>query len=450
MARVKTRKGYSKRARSEHPGVTISTEKRDGKQFVTLRWRDPGPDGRRGKRRKQVVTGPDGLPLTSREAAKPFAVSKSRELAKENAEIADGAKALDRDATWLQLFEAHAKHLEAKGRASKTLVDYAQSWPFLESWRGRPHHPFDLTVGDLESFVEHVRNHKNKRTGGALSPHSVAAIARHVKALLNFGRRRLACVRLDSESINEGLAVGTVQVKPVALATSQLRAILQAALSYDDGHPDSQVFPLLVFLLLTGCRRGEAERLRWRPSSPSAAESWIDFEAGRILIYGQKTRRQRVVPLGNRPLLRKLLKSLKSEIDTRKEPYIFGGALPLAVADKREGEAGTEVVGKSLKSAIAAVQVACPFDWKPKDFRSTCATYLANSSLGLNLYVVAGEMGHDYAVLVKHYAGHYQLPPKQAKANTLEKLLGISELVQNWLAARADKRGKLLLLGEAA
>lgn len=448
MARLKTRKGYNKRARSEHPGVTISTEKRDGKKIVALRWRDPAPEGRQGKRRKQVVTGSDDLPLSSREAAKPFAVKKSRELAKERAELAAGAKPVDRDANWVNLFEAHAKHLQAKGRATKTLADYRQSWPFLDSWRTRPARPIDLTVGSLESFVEHVRGYRNTRTGGDLSPHSIAAVARHVKALLNFGRRRLGCVRLDGESINEGLAVGTLQLMPIALPTSLLRAILDAARKSDDAHPGSQLFPLLAFLMLTGCRRGEAERLRWQPTKPQAAESWVDLQGGRVLIYGQKTRRQRFVPLNTRPALRQMLKAMKEATNTAGEPYVFGGKLALAIADKREGDPG-DAIGKSMKLALAGVQKACPQHWKPKDLRSTCATYLANSSLGLNLYVVAGELGHDYAVLVKHYAGHMELPAKQAKATTVEGLLGIGDLVKSWTAAHTHKRGRLLRLKRA-
>jgi integrase len=456
MARKRTRKGYSKRSRSEHPGVTISTERRGGQTVVALRWRDPAPQGRVGARRKLVLAGHDGLPLSSREAARPFAVAKSRELAKERQQLADGAKPVDRDATWLQLLEQHAKHLTAKDRSPKTLIGYRQCWPFLESWRGRPARPHDLTVGDLEGFVEHVRNQPNSRTGAALSPHSVAGIARHFKAMLNFGRRRLSCVRLDAEAINEGLSVGRVEVKPVTLTSANLRGILEAAATHDEERPDSELFPLLAFLMVTGCRRGEAERLRWKPSAPDAPESWVDFDGDRLLIYGAKTRRQRVVPLTSRPALRKMLQTMAGAADPKAEPYVFGGALPLAIGDKRhvlpdddDDDDAETVVGRSLKAAIKAVQGATDFKWKPKDFRSTCATYLANSGLGLNLYVVAGELGHDYAVLVKHYAGHFALPRKQASAATVEELLGIKPALEGWISARTGRAGRLLKLKRA-
>jgi integrase len=315
----------------------------------------------------------------------------------------------------------------------------------------------------LEGFVEHVRNQPNSRTDAPLSPHSVAGIARHLKAMLNFGRRRLACMRLDAEAINEGLSVGRVEVKPVALTSGNLRNILDATATHDEKHAESELFPLLAFLMITGCRRGEAERLRWKPSAPDAPESWVDFDGGRLLIYGAKTRRQRVVSLASRPTLRKMLETMADRAGQKAEPYVFGGELPLAIGDKRRDETnGREawggaddndeletVVGRSLKAAIKAVQEATDFQWKPKDFRSTCATYLANSGLGLNLYVVAGELGHDYAVLVKHYAGHFTLPRKQASAATVEELLGVDSALKGWISARAGRKGRLLKLKRA-
>lgn len=461
MARKRTRKGYSRRSRSEHPGVTISTEKRDGKPVVCLRWRDPAPHRRQGKRRKQLLTKPNGLPITSRDAAKSSAIAKSRELAVERRKIEQGAKPLDRDVAWRQMFDKHSTYLNAKGRSPKTVTSYLQCWPFVESWRERPPRPVDLTVADLESFVEHVRGQPNSRTDAPLSPHSVAGIARHFKAILNFGRRRLACVTLDAEAVNEGLAVGKVEVKPTVLTSRNLNEVLRKAAAYDAEHPTTQVFPLLAFLMVTGCRRGEAERLRWAPTSREALESWVDFDGGRLLIYGAKTRRQRAVPLSSRPALRKMLKTMAERVDCDALPYVFGGALPLSIADKRrDGKNDSEtdeadetepaaVIGRSLKAAIQAVQRATACKWKPKDFRSTCATYLANSGLGLNLYVVAGELGHDYAVLVKHYAGHFALPRKQSTSATVEGLLGIRDALEVWSSSHALRRGKLLNLKRA-
>lgn len=449
MRKKKQKRAYSKRAHREHPGVTISEE---GGRIV-LRWREPAPGGRTGKRKKEVVVDANGRPVPSRTAAHSYAVKKAEEIARERAALANIDAHLDEfkpNTTWAELFLQHKEHLQRKGRSPKTVKDYQQSWPFVESWRSRPSLPKQLTVRALEEFTAHVSRRKHFRTGEDLSPHSVAAVLRHFKGLLNYGRKRLKCVRLDGETVAEGLKpIRRGEVKPVALSTSKLKAILQAAVDYDGKHPDSAVFPLLAFIMLTGCRVGEVESLRWKPAKPGALESWIDFEGGRVVCYGSKTYRQRVIPLNTRPALRSLLETLRSATDTDMEPFVFGGKLKLALRDKRQTfdeprDNSERIIGRSLKSAVYAVRAASGADWSPKDLRSTLATFLCNSNLGMNLYEVAGWMGHDYAVLVKHYAGQFILPDEQRHAGTVEGVLGVTRELAAWQSSREEQKGRLL------
>ena len=100
--------------------------------------------------------------------------------------------------------------------------------------------------------------------------------------------------------------------------------------------------------------------------------------------------------------------------------------MPLAVADRRRSEVSPNRVGRSLKSAIDAVKKAVDFHWSPHSLRSNLATYMANSPFGANLYTLAGELGHDYPVLVRHYAGRRTLSIAQRSARTIEDLLGIA------------------------
>jgi integrase len=446
----KKRRGYSKRAAREHPGVTISSEVRAGRKVVLLRWREVLPRGRNGKRKACVAVDSKGDPVTSRTKAHSLAVRKAEELQKERQALENASIGSDfnASATWKELFESHQRHLERKGRSPATLRSYQQAQQYLESWDERPELPRKLELVHLESFAHFVAKYKKAKSKSALgrrevlSPHSVRSILVHIKGLLNYGRKRLNCVQLSGEAIAEGLQP-TVKayVSPVALPSAKLRQVLTVARECQSG----AVFPLLTFLMVTGCRLGEAEAVRWSPSKPGSAESWLDFEGSRLLIYGGKTFRQRVVPLEPRPLMRDMLLTLSREVDTKALPYVFGGRLPLALRDKRVetllDEHGKTVRGKSGKAALYAVRAKSGADWKPKDFRSTLATYLCNSSLGLNVYAVAGELGHDHAVLVKHYAGQYHLPPGQRDAKTVEEVLGIADIVQEWLKQRKPRGG---------
>jgi integrase len=444
LAKREKPRGYSARAAREHPGVTISEETRQGEKRFLLRWREVLPGGRRGKRKACYAVDAKGALATSRSKAHAHAVTKSAELKAELKSLENLAPSAEfkPDATWSELVAAHAKYLERKGRGRKTITSYGQVDAFLNSWRSRPALPKQLQLADLEAFGQHVAAHKKQRgeSGNGqnahddkLSPHSVRTILVHLKGILNFGRKRMKCVRLDGETIAEGLQPPVKAfVRPVALPSSKLRQILDAAKKHNDG----TMFPLLTFLMLTGCRLGEAETVRWTPSKPGAAESWIDFDGGRVVIYARKTSRQRVIPFEKRPALRTLLECLRDFSDTERLPFVFGGKLPLALRDKREVEMmaddGAKVVGKSGKAALYAVRAQSGADWKPKDFRSTLATFLCNSNLGMNVYAVAGELGHDYAVLTKHYSGQYQLPPKLRDAGTVEAVLGIADLLQEW------------------
>lgn len=418
----KHRGGYNRRARAEHPDVKVV--KRGGR--YVLRFYEPVAGGP-GRVRQEALYAADGSPITSRDRASQRAREKSEELAAERARIAAGARPTNRRTSWSDLKQRHDEHLQAGGASPKSFRAYAQAWQRFEEWGNAPSLPAELRVEHLSAFVAHLRSAPSRARQGHLARHTVACYARHLRAILNFGRKVLHCVRLDAESINEGLRAGKLpRLLPASYDPDQLRAILAAAAEHDAAWPRSQVRPLLYFLMVVGCRISEAESLRWtRHPDPAAHEGWVDLEAGNIVLFGHKTLVQRVVPLAVRPQLVELLKGMRSRVDVRKEPYVFGGPLPLAVTDKRREPAPDGVIGRSLKSAIAAVQKAVDFHWNLHGLRKNLATYMANSTLGRNLYTLAGELGHDYQVLVKHYAGRRQLTAEQQIAGTVEALLGI-------------------------
>ncbi len=467
MPRRTKSRGYSRSAHADHAGVTISEEWRDdgtkdGRKVVMLRWREPLARGKVGKRRAEVVKDRAGRPVTSRSEAFTYAVAKSEALGLQRIELANedsSGQDYSPEATWEELAAAHAKHLRNKKRRAKSREGYKQSWRFMKRWASRPPKPRELTEHDLERFAAFVGSRRNKRTGKLLSPASVASILAHVKVRLGFGRRRLKCVRVDHESMREALAPPKQSLQPKALHAEKLRQILEAASEYDDAHPASttfpihpaaNTFPLLAFFMATGCRRGEAESLRWELSTSDARESWIDFEGDRLLIYSHKTSRDRVLPFETRPMLRKLLRFLHDQADTIAAPFVFGGAAPLAINNRTEAhEQG--VKARSMKRGLRTVRQNSGADWALKDLRSTTATHLCNADLYRgNTYNVASEMGHRHDVLLTRYTKQFALPKDRAKATSVEGALGIADAIAAWLKVKAGKEGRVMKMRGAA
>ncbi|MBP9892853.1 MAG: tyrosine-type recombinase/integrase [Planctomycetes bacterium] len=485
LVKAKRRAG-TRRSRHEHPGVSIVSQRRRGELRIALRYRDPSDGHLRqceridenGAPRPFLIDEPrhEFVPIQSREAARPLARRLSEWLWKQRAllklhkngikfelppEDAEGART---QISWAELAQRHVAHLEARGRAKATVRHYEYAWSFFMRWPARPQWPSQLHEGLLEEFQVFFRKHRSK-SGSEHANATYRTICQHLKGRLNFGRKlhrresRLAlprkCVMIDGESINDGLAQNRPQrTLPVALNAAQLKAILSSALEHDAGiaerredwdksrvkrgleelyRLDSSVFPVLAFLMLTGCRRGEAEQLRWSPTAPGAAESWVDLDHGRVVIHASKTGVQRTIPLSSRPLLSRLLKVRRAG-KQEYEPYVFGGPLPLAIGDARRISSGA-LRGLSLKKAIQDVRARSGVRFRIKDLRSSLATWLAHSQICTNLFELAAQMGHDYAVLVKHYASRdFSLPKESAAAQSVENLLGVEAQIRTWLS----------------
>lgn len=446
MPRKPKRRGYSTTARDQHPGVTVSRDR----GLFTLRWRDVLPGGKQGKRRKKIVRDDERKPVTTLKAAREAAVAKSKDLAGDHTALKTSSRRSGKNpnATWEQLIQHHRERLVLKGRSPRTIEVYSEAWVFLgpDTWSRRPALPKLVLVDHLEEFTHAISSRKHRLTGEPVSPHYVASILRALKALLNHGRRRLACVRLSAEEITEGLEPPERSLQPVVLPTSKLCSILDQAAQYDATRENSLTFPLLACFMLMGCRRGELERLRWNPTKPGAKESWIDFEGKRLLIYGAKTKRQRTVPLENRPALREILELLLDRTDPEQQPFVFGGEQPLRISRKRSADESDER-GRSLKRALYSIREQTGADWPLKSLRSTTASHLANSRLySSEIQGLAWELGHDERVLRAHYAEQYHLPKKQARASSVEAVLGIADKINEWLKEQRGKGGRVLQL----
>lgn len=468
-----TRRAYSRRAHSEHPGVTVLALNRRRRTKIVLRYLDPR-DGRRHQCERLTETGEpwpysesektsvDLLAIPSREAAKRLARQLSDWLKLQHSvhELKAAGVAFDpspvrpvipfsgEQVSWDELKSRHELKVAAQGCSAKTKETYTTHWRHFMNWSGRPTWPSELRETHLQAFRAWLPSYRP--TGGKITrcARSNATICDNIRVILNFGRKihrdearapnPRRCVTLDCESIRDGLAGARLPtLQPVAFSQVKLRKILNAAARFERkaleaGHEMSLgVFAFLAFIMVTGVRRGEAERLRWRPSKPNAAESWVDFGGGAIVIFSGKTQTHRTIRLDTRPLLASLLKALKRSCDSKAEPYVFGGVAPLAIAYRRSEP--LEGRGRSLKRALDGAKAESGLAYRIKDLRSNLATWMAHSDLGRNMMDLAFEMGHDYRVLLRSYARrHFLVPVDSARATTVEELLGVGRNLKRW------------------
>lgn len=467
------RRAYSRRAHSEHPGVTILALNRRGRMKTVLRYIDPR-DGKRHQCERLTESGEpwpyaesekasaDLVAIPSREAAKALARQlscwlklqrnvhslKAAGVAFDPSPVAPLIPFAGEQVSWEELKTRHELKLAAQGCSNKTKETYASHWRHFMKWSGRPAWPSELREAHLQAFRAWLPSYRP--TGGKIirCARSNATICDNVRVVLNFGRKihrdetrspnPRRCVTLDSESIRDGLAGARLPaLQPVAFSQTKLRKILKSAARFElkaleAGHKHSLgVFAFLAFVMVTGVRRGEAERLRWRPSKPNAAESWVDFSGGAIVIFSGKTQTHRTIRLDTRPVLASMLKMMKRACDSRAEPFVFGGVGPLAIAYKRDDP--MEIRGRSLKRALDDAKAESGVAYRIKDLRANLATWMAHSDLGRNMMDLAFEMGHDYRVLLRSYARrHFAVPLESARAKTVEELLDVSRIIKRW------------------
>lgn len=136
---------------------------------------------------------------------------------------------------------------------------------------------------------------------------------------------------------------------------------------------------LVLLALLTGMRRGELLRLRWRD---------IDFGRGFAVVHQTKNGRRRTVPLPSPAV---------SALKERKErTEILQSGLVFEVVGRK---AGAPWPRKAWQTALAEAEIE---NFRFHDCRHTAASYLAQS--GARLYEIAEILGHRTLQMVQRYA----------------------------------------------
>lgn len=254
-------------SRSKHPGVWLVTRaNRAGETTHFARWRDP-VSGRR------VEISLDRLQLTNDRQRERWAKTKSAELARELQAIAAG----DAPREPVALADAIAEY-EADCEARQTVATLRstrQTLEVLREWAAaqRIETTAELTPQRVATFARYLSTLRARRqASGKGTPRGARrytdeplhprTINRHLstwKAILNKWRLwRL--VTLTSDDIRElTKPLRTQKEPPRFLAPHEIKALLEAAMRYDDearrGVPP--IAPVVLFGLLTGMRLGE-------------------------------------------------------------------------------------------------------------------------------------------------------------------------------------------------
>lgn len=445
MARKKIR-----RTRTEHSGVKIIRRVRNGREYWFARFRDPDRDN---KERDVTL---DPLALPTREARRVWAIRKAKALAARRMDLATGAplptstpidKGID------DYLAVNASRLRPR-----TLSTYTEAIEKFRTWLSynAVYQVEQLTKGKLSEFRSYLLMQKKtvtfegssrgerRKTKKSKSPFSINKDLRSVKALVNFWRSRELLPSLDKDGISDALKnVPTAREAPAYLPPSDCRKLLEAAIRHDsetfsetrDEHSGLKpvgstlryepIMPFVTFLLLTGCRLGEALNLRWSDIDLDALDA-EGRKVGEIRLQATqtKTRQHRTIGLEVCPSLRSLLSEMK--LKSGDEGYVFGGKSPR-----------TKDSVESARKRLLGVYGAPRFSWQ--NLRQTTGTFLTNAP-GIygaaSVFMSARQLGHSVTVAERHYLGVVRGIPREAR--TLEQAMQIEALFRSESLASRD------------
>jgi integrase len=428
-----------RRTRSPHPGVVLLNRTLpSGRKAVQARFCDPDS----GKLHKPLL---DLTALPTQEARRVWAIRKSKELARRRMELESGASLT----TSRGISQAIASYLESSGHRlrDRTLVTYRLAIDPFHRWCNAHGTAAtgDITRAKLAAFrdtliakgkakaVKGGRRGSSARAEQKRSPVSVNRELRSLKTLLN-AWRQAGLLRLTSDDIADALkALPTALEQPEFLTPAQLRKLLEAAQRHDAAvfaetraeHRGLRplgstsrfepITPFVAFLLLTGCRRGEALGLTWADVDLEALDPQGRAVGEiRLRAANTKTHRARTIGLEVSPALRSMLATLKLRAGRDAcSLHVFGGRQPYT-ADAVD----------SARARLIEEYGAPKFDWQM--LRSTCATYLTNAPGifgGATVFLSARQLGHSVIVAEKHYLGVHRGIPKDA--HTLEAAMQV-------------------------
>jgi len=430
-----------KRKGPRHPGVVLI--KPDAARRIGWRARYRDPDTH-----KLVKVSLDQA-LTTAEQRSVWAVNKSKQIAKRRIELESGAVR----ATGTKLSEALKKYFAANARLREgTLENYQRVSDKFEAWAARERITLcdDLTRPLLADFRTALINEKRRvhsagtkrnevrETDESRSAHTINGDLVKIGTILRYLVDQDLFPRLTEGDLRRALKhVPTTLERGEYLKPEECQALLRAALSHDAATYDitreehrglrpagttrryDAVAPLITFVLLSGCRFGEAIGLRWDQVDLDALDG-EGQRSGEIHLRGSdvKTRQARSIGLDVSPALHDMLARMHEASGGKGS--VFGLTRPQA-----------EAAAKRLRAEYGAPKT---FTWQT--LRRTCGTYLTNAP-GIfgaaSAYRSARQLGHSVQVAEKHYVGVIRGISRDAR--TLEAAMQLSELLSGSVRA---------------
>jgi integrase len=400
-----------KRRGPKHPGVVLIKPNAAKRMGWRVRYVDP--DTERTVYKKLPAH------LTTVEQREQHAVDKSRDNAKRRLELETGAAR----ASGLELKEALERYFKAHPQLrERTLKIYRTAATKLEQWapRAAVRSADDLTRPKLMAFREAVIREPKRvpaengqrgafvASAGTRSPAAINQDLRSIRTVLGYLRDLDLLARLSHDDLRRALKrLPTTGERVEYLKPHQLQKLLESARAHDletfaetrDEHTGKRpvgttpryqpIAPLIAFVLLTGCRIGEAIGLTWdRVDLPA-----LDHEGravGEIHLSGEstKTKRARTVGLEVSPTLRKMLATMHLASGGKGPVFAFSRTCADAAAKRLRSEYGGPA----------------EFSWQA--LRRTCAVFLTNAPAifgAASAYRSAKQLGHSVQVAERHY-----------------------------------------------
>lgn len=290
------------------------------------------------------------------------------------------------------------------------------------------------TTGDVDyralcGFKTWLLTAPNKKTGGALNPHTINKFLRAIKAWLRQWQDPMGQDNywaLTDRAIARALtAIPTPAALPKRFTVAQIQTLWRITQDRDNtaqtgrsvqrnGKTHIQkarnpvaVSPIILLLLLTGCRRQEALDLRWAD---------VALDTGVITYRSQKTGQMRRLPLVDpkypvSPAFLGLLRRWRAAAPTA--VYV------LPCNNKtRTRPVWPKLAWEHAQRLLTATGIY-PERPKIKTLRSNWVSYMV--SLGVPVAVVAQWAGHSPEVLTKHYFAYTPTSP----GGTLDTAFGL-------------------------
>ena len=431
-------KAPPKRRRRTHVGVKLLKITKRGRPTWVARWIDPATG-----REEQLSMASVGV--TSEEARRAWAKTKSEKLAEQRAKMAAVGPVVE-DLTVRRAVEDYLARAGERLEAV-TVEGYRVSLSRVVAWADkakikslaslREQHLAGLRDSLLRTKATRItaagRRGERRPTNRKLSPTTINRELGRIRVFFNEARRLGRTPYLDRDTITDQLgSIRGERSVPAFLRRAEIKELLEAALRHDRRTFDltreekaagattgatpryDPIAPFVLFVLLSGCRLREARELRRKYYYPDAKEIILPPQA-------TKTSIGRSIDLAVSPSLVRLLnaKTLKGG------EFFFGGADP---ASKDAIEAA--------KQRLLGTFGAPSFTWQR--LRQTCASFLTNAPAiygAASAYMSAKRTGHSVSVAESSYVGIVRDIPKDAR--TLEQAMGIEELVDRITGAAA-------------